>query len=232
MASYGMIFDLDGTLAYTLEDIATAVNNTLSKLGYKTRTKAEILKFINNGARELVRRALPKTVQDVEFIVDSALDVYGEEYSKCYLEKTQVYDGITEVLAEQKKNGVKLAVLSNKQDAFVKNIVYTLFGKKLFTVVQGQASGMIAKPDPTSTLQACKQMGVKPSNCLFIGDSDVDIQTAQNAQITSIGVAWGYREREVLEEAQADFIVETPADLYNVLTEQISKMKQASKSKK
>ncbi|MBQ8545685.1 MAG: HAD family hydrolase [Clostridia bacterium] len=231
MASYGIIFDLDGTLAYTLEDIATAVNNTLSKLGYKTRTKAEVLQFVNNGARELIRRALPKTVQDIEFIVDSALDVYGEEYSKCYLEKTQAYEGIAEVLTEQKKNGVKLAVLSNKQDEFVKNIIYSLFGKKLFTVVQGQA-GMPTKPDPASALFICKQMGVKPSNCIFVGDSDVDIKTAQNAQMTSIGVAWGYREREVLEKAQANFIVETPADLYNILNEQISKIKQAAKSKK
>lgn len=230
MASYGIIFDLDGTLAYTLDDIATAVNNTLSKLGYKTRSKAEILKFINNGARELIRRALPKTVQDIEFIVDSALDVYGEEYSKCYLEKTQAYEGICEVLAEEKKEGVKLAVLSNKQDAFVKDIVNSLFGKKMFSFVQGQA-GMPTKPDPSAAFLACKQMGVKPSNCIFVGDSDVDIKTAQNAQMTSVGVSWGYREKEVLLEAQADFIVDTPADLYNVLNEQFLKRKQAAKSK-
>lgn len=230
MASYGIIFDLDGTLAYTLDDIATAVNNMLSKLGYKTRTKAEILKFINNGARELVRRSLPKTVQDVEFIVDSALDVYGEEYSKCYLEKTQAYEGIYDVLKEQKKNGIKLAVLSNKQDRFVKDIIYTLFGKKLFSHVQGQAD-MPAKPDPESALFVCKQMGVKPSNCIFVGDSDVDIKTAKNAQMTSVGVSWGYREIGVLKEAQADFIVEETAELQALLDDEISKRKQMAKLK-
>lgn len=232
MASYGVIFDLDGTLAYTLDDIITAVNNMLSKLGYKTRTKAEILKFINNGARELVRRALPKLVQESEFIVDSALEVYGDEYKKCYLEKTHPYDGIIEVLEELKNDGVKIAVLSNKQDKFVKDIIYKLFGKNFFSCVQGQASGMPAKPDPTYSFSICKQMGVKPSNCFFVGDSDVDMKTAKNAGMTSIGVLWGYREKTVLEEADATFIAEAPVDLQEILKEQIALKKQNSKKKK
>ncbi len=231
MASYGVIFDLDGTLAYTLDDITSGVNNMLIRLGYKTRTKAEVLKFINNGARELVRRALPKTVQDDEFIVDSALDVYGYEYAKCYLEKTHLYDGIFSELIKLKEAGVKLAVLSNKQDPFVKDIIYTLFDKKFFSVVLGQAEGTPSKPDPTSTLYICKQMGVKPANCFFVGDSDVDALTAQNAEITSIGVTWGYREESVLKEAGVDFTTENPTDLREFILELIEKKKQEQKKK-
>jgi phosphoglycolate phosphatase len=231
MASYGVIFDLDGTLAYTLDDITTGVNNMLTKLGYKTRTKVEILKFINNGARELVRRALPKAVQDVELIVDSALDVYGQEYAKCYLEKTHLYDGIYKELKELKDTGIKLAVLSNKQDAFVKNIIYTLFDKKFFNFVQGNSKELPAKPDPTSSLYICKQMGVKPQNCIFVGDSDVDVKTAQNAEITSIGVLWGYRDESVLKEVGVDYTVENPTDLRELIEKIIQEKKQEQKKK-
>ncbi|MBQ3040738.1 MAG: HAD family hydrolase [Clostridia bacterium] len=231
MASYGVILDLDGTLAYTLDDITTAVNNMLNKLGYKTRTKAEVLKFINNGAKELVRRALPKAVQDVEFIVDSALDVYGQEYAKCYLEKTHLYDGIYKELKELRDAGIKLAVLSNKQDEFVKNVIYTLFDKKFFNFVQGNSSELPAKPDPTSSLYICKQMGVKPQNCIFVGDSDVDVRTAQNAEMISIGVLWGYREESVLKEAGVDFTTENPTDLKEIILELIEKKKQEQKKK-
>ncbi len=231
MASFGVIFDLDGTLAYTMDDLTTAINNMLTNLGYKTRSKTELLKFINNGAREFVRRSLPKLVQDSDFIVDSAVDVYETEYKKCYLEKTHPYDGIIEVLENLKSDGVKIAVLSNKQDSFVKDIIYKLFGKNFFSVVQGQTPSMPTKPDPVSSFYICKQMGVKPSNCFFVGDSDVDVKTAKNAGMTSIGVLWGYRAKEVLEEAGADFTIEAPVDLQEVLKAQILLKKQNSKKK-
>ena len=231
MASYGVIFDLDGTLAYTLDDITAGVNNMLTKLGYKTRTKTEVLKFINNGARELVRRALPKTVQDSEFIVESALDVYGQEYAKCYLEKTYLYDGIYTELRKLKEQGVKIAVLSNKQDEFVKNIVEKLFDKKFFNYVQGNSKDLPAKPDPTSSLYISKQMGVKPQNCIFVGDSDVDVKTAQNAEMTSIGVLWGYREESVLKEVGVEYTVENPTDLRELIEKIIQEKKQESKKK-
>ncbi|MBO5440435.1 MAG: HAD family hydrolase, partial [Clostridia bacterium] len=112
--------------------------------------------------------------------------------------------------------GVKISVLSNKQDNFVKDIIAKLFDRKLFSCIQGQAN-MPTKPNPTSALAIAKSMGVKPSRCLFIGDSDVDIQTAKNAGMRSVGVSWGYREREVLEEAGADFIAKTPGDICNII---------------
>lgn len=216
MATNAIIFDLDGTLAYTIDDIQTGVNNMLTRLGYKARTKADVLKFINNGAKELIRRSLPKNVQDAELILDTAIETYEEEYAKCYCEKTCAYDGMVEVLKELKKKRYKLGVISNKQDKFVKTIIEKLFGKNLFTVVMGQDK-LPTKPDPTSTLLACKQMGVKPSSCIFVGDSDVDMKTAKNAGMKVIGVSWGYREVNILNMAGADYIAETPEEMKEII---------------
>ena len=155
MASYALILDLDGTLAYTIDDIHTAVNGMLMRLGYKTRTKNDILKFINNGARELVRRSLPREVQASEMIVDSALATYEEEYAKCYMEKTYPYEGISEALTELKaETKVKLAVLSNKQDKFVKDII-AKFSRKSFL------HSCVDKP------LACQQSQTQARFCVF-----------------------------------------------------------------
>ncbi|MBQ8163593.1 MAG: HAD family hydrolase [Clostridia bacterium] len=207
-----IIFDLDGTLCNTVEDIRTGLNAMLTKLGYKTRSRADVIKFINNGARTLVRRALPKEVQGVEFIVDSALEVYASEYSKCYCEFTEAYNGIEYMLAELKRKGYKLAVFSNKQDGFVKDIVSRLFNKKLFSEILGQGS-FPTKPDPTGAHYIAKQLGVKLSSCVYVGDSDVDFKTAQNADMEFIGCDWGYRGEEFLRAAGAVRIAKRPEDI-------------------
>ncbi len=211
-----IIFDLDGTLCDTIDDIRTAINAMLTRLGYKTRTRPEIIKFINNGARELVRRSLPKEVQKIDFIVDSALEVYAGEYAKCYCHKTKPYEGIKALLMELKGRSYKLAVLSNKQNDFVKTIINTVFDKGLIDMAVGQGS-YPAKPDPTSALAIAKSLGSKPNQCVFIGDSDVDIKTAQNAQMLSIGVSWGYREREIFEGMGADYIVDNPEQIIRIV---------------
>lgn len=208
-----IIFDLDGTLCNTIEDIRTGINAMLTKLGYKTRSRADILKFINNGARALVTRALPKDVQGVEFIVDTALDVYGNEYAKCYAEFTEAYNGVEYTLNELKGQGYKLAVLSNKQDRFVKDICEKLFGKKTFNYVMGNNSDFPAKPDPSSYEYISKMLGVKPNLTVYVGDSDVDVKTASNAGADFIGCDWGYRGEEVLREAGATRIAKKPEDL-------------------
>ncbi len=207
-----IIFDLDGTLCNTIEDIRTGLNAMLTKLGYKTRSRADVIKFINNGAKTLVRRALPKEVQGVEFIVDSALEVYTNEYAKCYCEFTEAYNGIEYMLAELKRKGYKLAVFSNKQDKFVKDIISRLFNKKLFSEVLGQ-SAFPAKPDPTGLHYIAKQLGVKLSSCVYVGDSDIDIKTAQNADIEIIGCDWGYRGEEFLRSWGAVRIAKRPEDV-------------------
>ncbi len=226
-----IIFDLDGTLCDTMNDLRTAMNAMLVKLGYKTRSRSDLIKFINNGAREFVRRSLPKDVQKVEFIVDSALGVYETEYAKCYCEKTKAFDGIKPLIADLKSQGYKIAVLSNKQNDFVKNIIEKVFGKGVFNVVMGQ-SNMPTKPDPTSALYVAKQLGAKADKCVFVGDSDVDMLTAKNAQMKSIGCAWGYRDKEVLVEAGATKIAENPEQISEFIAEfeeQLEKEKQEAK---
>lgn len=232
--AYGVIFDLDGTLADTMDDLRTAINSMLTKLGYETRSKFDLLNFINNGARELVRRSLPVAVQTEEFIVESALNLYEQEYAKCFCEKTEAFPGIHEMLTVLKGQKFKLAVLSNKQDEFVKAIIEKLFGRSVFDFVMGK-SELPHKPDPTSTLFVAKEMGVKPSKCIFIGDSDVDMKTAKNAGMRSIGVSWGYRNVDLLTEAGADYIAENAGHVVEHVNEikQIIKLeKKLNKNKK
>ena len=211
-----VIFDLDGTLADTIPDLQTAMNCMLIRLGYRTRTKAEILGALNNGSREFVRRSLPKDVQGVPFILESAIETYAQEYEKCYCEKTIPFEGIEALLKALRAKDIKLAVLSNKQDGFVKNIISELFDDRMFSVVQGQSS-LPVKPDPTSTVAIIKKLGVKPHQCLFVGDSDVDMKTARNAKIKSVGVSWGYRSAQVLMDADADYIIHNPKSLIDII---------------
>ncbi len=218
MANNLVVFDLDGTLADTMDDLHTAISGMLTRLGYKTRTKQELLGFINNGAREFVRRSLPEDVQESELIIDTAVSVYDEEYEKCFAEKTHLYDGIYDSLAQLKEEtNCKFAVLSNKQDRFVKHIIAKLFPEKFFAIVQGQTAGVPTKPDPTSLLSICHLLRTKPENCTLVGDSDVDIKTAKNAEVKGIGVSWGYRDPSVLKAAGASVIAESPEQLYDYL---------------
>ena len=218
MANNVVVFDLDGTLADTMDDLHTAISGMLTRLGYKTRTKEELLGFINNGAREFVRRSLPEDVQNSELIVDTAVSVYDEEYEKCFAEKTHLYDGMYEALTQLKEEtNCKFAVLSNKQDRFVKHIIAKLFPEKFFAIVQGQIQGVPTKPDPTSLLSICHLLRAKPENCTLVGDSDVDMKTANNAEVKGIGVSWGYRNSKILKEAGASVIAESPEQLYDYL---------------
>ena len=210
--AYGIIFDLDGTLADTMDDLKTAVNATLTKLGYDTRAKFELLNFINNGSRELIRRSLPTAVQTEDFIIDSAHNLFFQEYEKCFCEKTSAFPGICEAVLELKKKKFKLGVLSNKPDQFVKVIVAKLFGEKTFDFVMGK-SDFPHKPDPSSALFVAKEMGVKPHKCSLVGDSDIDMKTAENAGMRSIGVQWGYRSTDVLLSAGADYIASSPTEM-------------------
>lgn len=229
--AYGIIFDLDGTLADTMDDLKTAMNSTLAILGYEPRTKFELLNFINNGSREFVRRSLPTAVQTENFIIDSALEIYGQEYEKCFCDKTRAFTGIYEAVQVLKNEKFKLAVLSNKPDKFVKTIVAKLFGFDAFDFVLGQ-SDLPHKPDPASALFVAKMIGVKPNKCIFVGDSDVDIKTAINAGMRSIGVSWGYRSVELLTETGANYIAESPNQIIEHAKEVIRITRLEKKMKK
>ncbi len=212
-----VIFDLDGTIADTIDAIKHGINLTMSALSYPLSTREDILRSINGGARRLVRLSLPDEIGKDEKKVDEALALYNEMYEKTYMETNVTYDGIgalTEVLHDA---GIKLSVLSNKQDSFVKRLCPALLNGEYFTEFRGQKEGAPTKPDPTVPLEICTLMGAKPCECAFVGDSDIDMLTAKNAGFYAIGVSWGYRSKELLVKSGADIIADSPEDIKNII---------------
>ena len=210
-----VIFDLDGTLADTIDDITEGLNGMLTEYGFDTITREQTLNNINNGAFELVRRSLPKEKQDDGF-VSEAKRVYERYYSLCYCNQTHEYEGCTQALKSLQSNGVSLSVLSNKQDEFVKSIVDKLFPDVAFDFVIGQGQ-FPTKPDPSAVNFIIDNLHFSTSDVVLIGDSNVDMITAKNAKISSIGVSWGYRSPEILMENGSSFIVNSPYEIADVL---------------
>jgi len=210
------IFDLDGTLANTIGDLHTSMNQMLSELSYPLIDEKILLSSINNGAKEFVRGCVPAEVANNEEKLCEALAVYQKAYRIHYLEKTYFYPGMNEALKKLKESGIKLAVLSNKNDEMVKKIVSKLQDGDYFDLMWGYLE-LPHKPDPSSALCIAKKLGVDPSETAFIGDSDIDIKTAVNAGMIPIGVTWGYRDKEILAQNGAKYFIESPEKL-SVLT--------------
>lgn len=213
------IFDLDGTLADTMDDLLTAMNRMLRDFGYAERSREELTRFINRGARYFVGRSLPDgTVDDFnDPLVDKALAGYSKHYSECYADKTRPFKGLPEEIAAMKKAGFKLGVLSNKQDAFVKKTAQNLY-PDLFDSVHGQLD-LPEKPDPAPALAVAAELGVVPEECAFIGDSDIDIKTGINSGMLPVGVTWGYRSEECLSEAGAHIMIRSTDKILSTLNE-------------
>ncbi len=218
------IFDLDGTLADTLDDLGTAMNGMLRHYGWPERSREELRQFINRGARVFVARSMPEgTWDDInDPAVTEALKKYSECYKECFNDQTCPFDGIPEALSRLADAGVGMGILSNKQDNFVKLIAEKIF-PDTFGVVRGHGE-FPEKPSPESALATARELGAKPGECVFVGDSDIDMKTAVNAGMYPIGVAWGYRAPEVLREAGAAFIAETPEELARHIIGKISLM--------
>jgi len=206
------LFDLDGTLADTLDDITEGINGMRSDLSLPPLTRTDVLNAINNGAFVLVQRCLPELAPLTDEKTREYLKIFQDYYSKCYNNSTYLYEGIAESVAYLKNNGKKLAVLSNKPHAFVKAIIEKLFPKDTFDAVVGQGQ-FPAKPDPSSALHICALLKCEPSECALVGDSNVDMQTSQKAGFFPIGVSWGYRSAQVLSESGAAMIVNSPDEI-------------------
>ena len=195
-----VLFDLDGTLLDTLGDLTGAVNHILEKLGYPTRSAMEVRSYLGNGARELVRLALPHAVED------KVLDEYLERYKKYYNAhskiETKPYDGVVELLVELKRRGICTAVVSNKPDFATKELCREYFGG-LIDFAIGDRADVERKPAADPILLAMKTLDCGVA--VHVGDSEVDVETAKNAGIPCVAVKWGFRDADVLEKAGAEY---------------------------
>ena len=209
-----IIFDLDGTLLNTLEGLKNSTNFALKKFNCPEITLEQTRSFVGNGVRKLIERAIPNGEKNPDF--EKCLNTFKEHYSKTMYQKTVAYDGIEDMLTELKKRGVKTGVVSNKFDTAVKELCKNYFDG-LIIVAIGESPNVRKKPAPDSVLKSMKILGAKPENTLYVGDSDVDIQTAKNSNLKSVGVTWGFRDRELLEEEGADFIINTPCELLELI---------------
>ena len=211
------IFDLDGTLTDTVESLTYSVNATLSELGLSQITEEQCKAFVGSGARKLIERSL-KAAGDPELLhVEKAMEVYGRVFKENCTYHVAPYEGIVEMLDVLKALGVRLAVLSNKPHLQTKDVVATFFGADIFTCVQGQQEDIPRKPDPAAVFMIAKELNVATEECLYVGDSDVDMQTGNAAGVTTIGVTWGFRSREVLKENGAAYIVDKAQEIISIV---------------
>ena len=205
------IFDLDGTLLNTLEDLADSTNYIMRQFGYPERTLAEVRSFVGNGIWKLLERSAPKGTSSEE--IDRMFELFKEHYGAHCADKTKPYDGVMELLASLKKKGVRLAVVSNKADYAVKALCEQYF-PGYFDEAVGERIGIVRKPAPDTVNEVLKNLQMEKAQAVYIGDSEVDVQTARNAEMDCIAVDWGFRDKEVLEEAGAETSVSTPAELF------------------
>lgn len=208
-----ILFDLDGTLLNTLDDLNESMNKVLTENGYKEQTKDETRRFVGNGVRKLVERSLPG--ESAEFY-DKIEAQFKECYAKNMRNKTAPYEGIEELLKALKERQVRVGVVSNKFDGAVKSLCKEIFGEYTQVAV-GERAVVRKKPAPDSVLAAIDELGVKKEETIYAGDSDVDIETAKNAGIKSIGVTWGFRDRELLISCGADFLADRAEDILKIV---------------
>lgn len=208
-----ILFDLDGTLLNTLEDLTDSVNYMLREYGYPERTIDEVRAFVGNGVRLLVERALPAAER---VRTDECLETFSAHYDAHKADKTRPYDGIIDMLRAVKAAGYKTAVVSNKYEAAVKALAAEEFCGLLDAAV-GERAGRKAKPAPDGVYEAMRQLGADKATTVYVGDSDVDVLTAKNAGLAMIGVSWGFRSRAMLEKEGADVIVDAPAEILSAV---------------
>ena len=207
------IFDLDGTLTYTLESMTYSVNLTLKEMGLSQITKDQCRMFVGNGARVLIEESLKVSGDPKASRIEEGMKIYGRIFDQNCTYHVTPYEGIPEMLKALKDRGIHLAVLSNKPDRQTVKVVKEIFGDNIFDYAQGQKDGIRRKPAPDGVWYLMEQMQVSKEECLYIGDSEVDAATGKNAGLKTIGVLWGFRDRKTLETAGADHLIERPEEL-------------------
>ena len=211
------VFDLDGTLLDTITTITYYVNNALQNHAIDAITTDEAKKFVGDGARELIMRSLKAKAPDKLHLLDEILNEYKSAYDDEPLYLTEAYDGILDMVGALRARGVTLAVLSNKPNGALGSVVNHYF-KNSFAVALGAREGVALKPDPTSLLTLIDELGVKPGEVMYIGDTNVDMLTGKSAGVgLTVGVSWGFRDREELLINGADKIVAHPREITELI---------------
>lgn len=211
-----VIFDLDGTLLNTLDDLADSTNYALSQFGYPTRTIEEVRQFVGNGVAKLIERAIPDGKNNPNF--EKCLSIFKENYAQNMYNKTAPYNGIIEMLSNLKSKGIKIAVVSNKFDLAVKELCKKYFeGFIDFAAGENEAQGIKKKPAPDTVISVLNEFNFAPEDAVYVGDSDVDIMTAKNSKMPCISVTWGFRDKKFLLENGATILINAPSAIYNHL---------------
>ena len=210
-----IIFDLDGTLLDTLNDLHAAVNHALTEMSFPARSLDQVRQFVGNGVAKLMERAVPPGTSPED--TTQALAIFKDWYARHSMDATAPYPGVPELLQALRAKGCKTAVVSNKFDGAVKGLCRTYFGDKI-PVAIGESQGVARKPAPDTVRRALAELGAEAAGAVYVGDSDVDIETARNSGVPCLSVSWGFRDRAFLTAHGAARIVDTVADLEDVLT--------------
>ena len=210
----GVLFDLDGTLLDTLEDLYQSVNAALAACGFPERTRMEVRSFVGNGVRNLMVRSVPDGEENPKF--EECFQKFREHYAVHLNDHTVPYAGIMELLAKLKEKEIPTAVVSNKSDAAVKKLCQETFGD-LVPLAIGESERVQKKPAPDTIIEAAAGIDVPLKDCVYVGDSEVDLATAENAGIPCISVSWGFRDRELLESLGSKTLLDTVSELRDCL---------------
>ena len=211
-----VIFDLDGTLLNTLIDLTNSTNFALQSFGYPQKTVEQVRDYVGNGVVKLIERAIPDGLANPDF--ENCLNLFKQDYKKNMYKNVRVYDGISGLLAALKNMDIKISVVSNKFDLAVKDLCNKLFPDLIDAAYgENEAEGIKKKPSPDMVLKVMNSFSLTKEECLYVGDSEVDIETAYNAGIDCVSVTWGFKSIEFLKEHGAKNIVNTPSEIINYL---------------
>lgn len=204
------IFDLDGTLLYTLDDLASSVNHAMREFGFPEHSIEDVRKMVGNGIKKLIERAIPSGKDNPQY--DKVYSVFIEHYLKHSLDTTRPYDGIIEMLGSLKKQGKKMAVVSNKYYKATEELCRHFFNDYI-SVAIGESENIRKKPAPDSVLEAIRRLGADKEDCVYVGDSEVDVETARNSGLPCISVLWGFRKKDFLLKHGAETFIERPDEI-------------------
>lgn len=213
-----VIFDMDGTVLNTLEDLTVSVNYVLSKFNMPEHSEEEYRKFFGNGIKYALKCAVPE--ETPEEVIEEMLPIFREHYNEHCHDRTKPYDGIIELMSMLRANGYKMAIVSNKIDSAVKELNDRFFSEYVDVAI-GEKPGIKRKPAPDTVLAALDELGSKKEAAVYIGDSEVDLQTALNSELPCISVLWGFRDKDFLISKGASVFAETPEEVYDILKKKI-----------